>query len=475
MSNRDEINTYVYGLNYNPDELLVFEGTKVTNINPKSGEFDNNKYIVINKEKCTIESDFDVCVTDENRSVAYPGNLILADENLVNGTPTPIALNRAPLNITINLPGMTTDNNITVGDVDYANVSGAMNVILDKWYEDYPEYSTIPSDMSFVGSMVHDKNEMQLRFGCSGSFWENTLGIDFDAISKEEVSVYVAKYKQIFYTASVNPFANPADAFANNVTVSDLKNKKVSDSQPPAYIGTVAYGREIFVKFESSCSKQKLEAALSGKVTIKGVTPGVSGDISVDDESLIIKCSMVVLGGTPMSVSGLYTDEVFINNVNKAIFENVTLSRDNPGYPLGYKAVFLQDNSVAQLHGTSDYVNQTVEEYSNGTLNLEHTGAYVAKFYIYWKEITGYDENGKEIFKDCSWSENGNHKTAKYTTQIALGGNVRNISIKAQGATGLVWDQWHTPIDVINLAMVLKRDVKIWGTTLNQKGSVEPS
>ena len=74
----------------------------------------------------------------------------------------------------------------------------------------------------------------------------------------------------------------------------------------------------------------------------------------------------------------------------------------------------------------------------------------------------------------CGWSDNGKNKTAPYETVLSLKGNTRNINIKVEGKTGLVWDPWRTSVDKTNLAMVPSREVYISGTTLNQKGSVKP-
>lgn len=463
-----QIDDYIYGLEYDANELLAFEGTTVTNITPKTGEFQNGEYIVVTREKCTIDSNYDVCVSDENRNVTYPGNLIFADKRLVDGAPTPIALERQPITLTLNLPGMTKDNYLEVMNVNYSNVSGAINELLNRWYTKYTEYNTIPANMSYEGGLIHDKNEMKLRFGCEASFLENELGVNFDAVEKNEISVYIAKYKQVFYTASIEPFNYPSDAFAESVSVDDLKRKNICDSQPPAYIGAVSYGREVYVKFESKCSKETLSAILDGSVTVKGVTPSAEGNSTIANESIEVRCSLVVRGGNPESINGLYTDKDFINTINKVIFDNVTLSATNPAYPLSYKVVFLKDNSVAKFCGTSEYVKETTEKFSAGEISLRHKGAYIAEFYVSWDEIVGYNQSGEPEMTHREWGENGNNKTAGFETKIALSGNVRNINIMSRGKTGLVWDPWHTSFDKRNIALQPSIWLKISGTTLNQ-------
>lgn len=186
------------------------------------------------------------------------------------------------------------------------------------------------------------------------------------------------------------------------------------------------------------------------------------------------RVSIIALGGTPLDIkdAALSTDTKEINN---AILNNVELSAQNPAFPLNYKVIFLKDNKPATFCGSSEYVEETYTEYANGEIHLHHDGAYVAEFHVSWDEITGYDSKGKPIYKRVNWDKNGNNVTAGYSTVIALKGNCRNIDIKACGKTGLAWEKWRTSLDKKGLALVPKRTVKIWGTTLNQKSSCDPA
>lgn len=117
--------------------------------------------------------------------------------------------------------------------------------------------------------------------------------------------------------------------------------------------------------------------------------------------------------------------------------------------------------------------NNSSNDIPNGSLHIKHTGAYVARFYIYWSEPVYVGTTRTVVGK--AWEYNDVHFTAPYSTTILIPMNAFNISIKAQGTTGLVWNLWHTIIDVTGLYMVPTRKVSIWGTSLNQNGSVEPS
>lgn len=94
-----------------------------------------------------------------------------------------------------------------------------------------------------------------------------------------------------------------------------------------------------------------------------------------------------------------------------------------------------------------------------GWVGFKHSGAYVAKFYVNWKE----DGQPK------SW-KSGN-KTAGYSEVIWLNGNVSDIKITAQAATGLVWNRWAT-IFKLETNRPPNRTYVARGTTLNRKWAV---
>lgn len=109
---------------------------------------------------------------------------------------------------------------------------------------------------------------------------------------------------------------------------------------------------------------------------------------------------------------------------------------------------------------------------ASGNLNIQHQGAYIARFYISWDEPTVIEGKTQMVRKE--WENNGHQYTAGFSTTITIPMTAENINVKAQGNTGLVWQLWNTIFDKVGLPMVSLRTVKIWGTSLNQGGSVDP-
>jgi thiol-activated cytolysin len=125
------------------------------------------------------------------------------------------------------------------------------------------------------------------------------------------------------------------------------------------------------------------------------------------------------------------------------------------------------------VYGKTEYIVEKTKRYTGGELRLDHTGAYVAKFYISWDEINY--ANGSKTIKHVNWGDNGKALTSHYATPIPLRGNVRNINIMEQGKKGLVWEMWRISGNKVGLALVPLRTVHIGGTTLHQTFTMNPA
>ena len=466
MSNKESINNFIYGLNYNPNEVMKFHGYTTENPTPsKEGVLDDGEYLVTKRTKCSIYKNFDITVPSNCFDVTYPGALVFANDDLVDGRPQALALKRGAAVLTINLPNAIISNNFSLPEVSYAAIDDGINWILNKWFASNKDNS-IMANMMYTASLIHDEKEAQLLFGCNADFVENSLGIKFSTQAGTKKHYYLVRYKQVYYTASVGAYNCPADAFAETVTESDLIARGVSDNNPPAYIGSVTYGREFYILFESTSNEIELSAAIEALCNIKGVD--VNADLTGKYVTVYnnTQVHFVALGGSASSFTNMDVSKSTLEDINRIIFDNVEFNENTPGYPLNYKVVFLKDNKIADFHGTTEYVTETTEVYKNGSILLEHDGHYVAQFIISWDEIT-YDENGTEIIKRIDWGQNYNNKTRGYKTTISLNGNCRNIRIKAEVSTGLLWDPWQTIFEKSNIALSPNIKLKFKGTTLN--------
>ncbi|VJM54557.1 pneumolysin [Streptococcus pneumoniae] len=247
--------------------------------------------------------------------------------------------------------------------------------------------------------------------------------------------------------------------FQDTVTVEDLKQRGISAERPLVYISSVAYGRQVYLKLETTSKSDEVEAAFEALIKGVKVAPQTEWKQILDNTEV----KAVILGGDPSSGARVVTGKV--DMVEDLIQEGSRFTADHPGLPISYTTSFLRDNVVATFQNSTDYVETKVTAYRNGDLLLDHSGAYVAQYYITWNELS-YDHQGKEVLTPKAWDRNGQDLTAHFTTSIPLKGNVRNLSVKIRECTGLAWEWWRTVYEKTDLPLVRKRTISIWGTTL---------
>lgn len=473
-TNKEQIDNEIFGLDYNPQEILYFDGNKCARFVEHSSNWSNDEFYVITRRLHDLSGRYDISVPNTAKDVAYPGGILLGNNGIVEGNPQSLDAERDPISISIDLPGMESNRSVMVENPIYENVNSAIDILLNNWYITCSDKNNIPAVFYMKSAIAKEEKQLALDLDVSIKFLKNDLGIDFGEICSRKRSIYVTEYKQIFYTVSAEKPSRPSDVFSGDVTWDFLAKKGVSAKQPPMYVQNVQYGRQIFITFESSMTDVQLEAALDGKITLKnGIKIDGNAKLDGDYKYSDIHVKVIVLGGRSDIYSGILSDEDFIKKMNDIIFSNTKLSPENPAYPMYYLPCYLKDNRTAEIIGNTKFVTEEVTKYKKGNLKLINKGGYVAKFNVNWQEYE-YDDKGEMIIENRSWNYNGQEQTTGFEANISLPANTRNISIKAEGKTGLVWDKWHNPIDKKNLAMVESREAKIWGTTLNQKGEVKP-
>ena len=465
-SNANDINTGIASLNYDNNNILAVSGDKIDSFVPREGINSNGKFVVIERDKKSLStSPVDISIIDSMASRTYPGAIQLANQAFADNQPSLLVAKRKPLNISIDLPGLKRENTFTINNPTYGNVSGAIDELVSNWSDKYSATHTLPARLQYTESMVYSKSQIASALNVNANYLDNSLGIDFNAVSSGEKKMMIAAYKQIFYTVSAEQPYNPSDLFDDSVTFDELKRKGVSDQSPPVMVSNVAYGRTIYVKLETTSKSKDVQTAF--KALLQGNNVSTSGQYKdiFEDSSF----TAVVLGGDAQEHNQVVTKD--FNEIRNVIKDNATFSLKNPAYPISYTSIYLKDNAIAAVHNNTDYIQTTFTEYSKGKITLGHYGWYVAQFNVSWDEFS-YDQNGQEVLTHKTWEGNDQTKTAPFSTVIPLPPNAKNIRILAKECTGLTWDWWRTVIDEYNVPLSNDIQVTIGGTTLNPTGGI---
>lgn len=452
-------------MSYDENQVLAFKGTGIGSYRPVDTRTDGNKYIVVKRTLRKMESDkYDIGTVESVVDRAFPGSLLKLNSRLIDNNPDILVVDRKPMQFRIDLPGMGDAAEFTVDEPIYRKVATGIENVLQKY-----RGGAIPARLTFKASMAHSESQLVTEFGLEMKDISKKLDLDFNAIFDKKSTVYIASFRQVFYTVCSDIPQNPSDVFADSVTWESLQEKGVDNNNPLGLVNQVGYGRAIYVKIESTEQSNLVDAALKASINEKLET---TADVKYHEILKNSNFTAIVMGGGTRG----HIDIISCKNIQEVIDiikKNAQYSEENPAYPLFYNTTFLKDNRHARTIGTAEYIDTQCEVHEGGIIRLIHEGAYVAQFRVKWNEVI-YDPNGNKRIEEKGWYKNVRNLTAYFSEEIYLNGNCENISIEAWGCTGLFWDWWRKSIDRKNVPLIPYRTFKISGTTLNQYYSVNP-
>ena len=456
-----ELNKYLFGLNYDKTNILTRRGEAIENYTNTSTKQQGSEFVVVEKVKKSLSNGSADVAINGNGDI-FLGALFKANQDLLENKPQQISLDRSKGRISVDLPGMVGGDSYVDATPTASGMQEGVNTLLNRWHEKYAAKNPAPARMQYESTSAYSMNQLKAKFGSDFEKVGVNLKIDFEAVNKGEKQVEVVDFKQIYYTANFDAPKNPSDVFAQGVTVDQLKARGIDEKTPPVYVSSVSYGRQMYVKFETTSKSTELKAAINA--VIKGVPIKPESEWARVLKNTTVTVSIV--GGNADGAARVVTGTV--EDLKKLIQEGATFSTQNPAVPISYKTAFLKDNQVATIQSNTDYIETKVTSYKNGYLNLQHKGAYIARYYVYWNEVT-YDKDGVESIRSRQWEDNGKNRTAGFQTELQFKGNVRNVRVKIQEKTGLVWEPWRTVYNRTDLPLVQKRTIINSGTTLRPK------
>ena len=456
-----ELNKYLFGLNYDKTNILTRRGEAIENYTNTSTKQQGNEFVVVEKVKKNLSNGSADVAINGNGDIIL-GALFKANQDLLENKPQQISLDRSKGRISVDLPGMVGGDSYVDANPTASGMQEGVNTLLNRWHEKYAAKNPAPARMQYESTSAYSMNQLKAKFGSDFEKVGVNLKIDFEAVNKGEKQIEVVDFKQVYYTANFDAPKNPSDVFAPGVTVDQLKARGIDENTPPVYVSSVSYGRQMYVKFETTSKSTELKAAINA--VIKGVPIKAESEWARVLKNTTVTVSIV--GGNADGAARVVTGTV--EDLKKLIQEGATFSTQNPAVPISYKTAFLKDNQVATIQSNTDYIETKVTSYKNGYLNLHHKGAYIARYYVYWDEVT-YDKDGIESIRSRQWEHNGKNRTAGFQTELQFKGNVRNIRVKIQEKTGLVWEPWRTVYNRTDLPLVQKRTIINSGTTIRPK------
>ena len=426
---------YILNLNYDLNELLAVDLT------PKSIDFSEvgesreratGEVIIVTKKKHDVSSNLtENALLNPGAGVVFPGAMLKQDRTLAEGLPTPYTLPRGPLTIRVDLPGLEDKGVVTIQSPTNVNVEMAIQRIIAYWFDNIKEKQGYqPAIRAFADShKAYTKEQIGIECGF-GAQWgksQATTGLKVESTDNETI-VYRA-FKQIYYTVYVE---EPQEAGAMFAKIK-LDANNMPPTEPPGFVRSVDYGRIIIVQMTTTqrVTEQEAEATLEYKTFGTKFESNVQEHYEKISQNSLFKA--LVLGGGDASADVLAGD---IGKMSEAITEGIGFSKDSSAYPISYTVADLRTRAISEMKTSTSYIETIRKVLPDRKIALRHVGAFVAKFYVKWKER---DAGGNLIPKMYASGQ----KTAGYRHEIVFPGDAQDIRVEAQVKTGLVWDSWH--------------------------------
>lgn len=289
-----------------------------------------------------------------NADVLFAGALIQG-KSLKSGVLSPIVGQRAKLTCTV------TDLQAAGGDGQFsativpslANVTLEVAKILGQRLAQQQ-----PAKMTYSETRFHQIEEGFLRLGASFQWVSGNVNGSFERKRQDSKTQLMIRFVQSYYTVSCAPpdAPDPLAFFADGADFEGLRNY-MGQGNPPTYIASVTYGRELWMLIESSRSEQEVRSMLDAAVNL-GMTRGEM-NFSAADKAVISDSSIqvMVIGGGGKPAVGIVTGNPA--GLQGYLDAGANFGVASPGSPISYTVRYLRNNDVARVSSTQDYTVKT--------------------------------------------------------------------------------------------------------------------
>ncbi|WP_170110643.1 thiol-activated cytolysin family protein [Flavilitoribacter nigricans] len=323
--------------------------------------------------------------TDGTTGIIFPGAIIQGGA-FEAGNFTPVTIPKAGGPLTLN--GLSGGEEITViADVyDYDEVSQKINGMLNNVSK---EVNATVANFSYVLEEAYSKEEFQFNLGFDARYGLTQVTGEFSLDKEIEGSRVMLKFDQVFYTISINDPETQYSLFADGENARDPEHQ-MGEGNPPLYVKSASYGRQIYFIVESKYGTEEVKASLDAAYKGLGGSVEVSAGLTASkilDESSI---TYIVRGGG----SAIALEEApGFNAVQRVIREGASWSLSNPGILLAYELRYLATRQPARIAMVTDFVRKTCR--------LDQPAAYrITPVYIDCidcRELDPFDDDKREF------------------------------------------------------------------------------
>lgn len=304
-----------------------------------------------------------------NVDALYPGALVQG-ASLKDGTLNPIGVERTPLTITVTdlvAADPKAKYSMKIEEPNHGSITnGYMELVNQNLTADQP------AKISYNSYEVSSIDEGFIKLGASAKWASGSVEGSFKKSEVQKRTTFMVRFIQSYYTVSCEPPKNPISFLSANTRYDDFSTY-ANKGNPPVYIASVTYGRELWLLIESNHDANEVREALNAAFSA-GFASG-KANLDASQRSLLDESSiqLFALGGSGSPavkvVSGNNTTEL-----QQYLVAGANYSRTSPGVLISYTARYLKDNSIARVSSSTDYTIRTFSPIPEKTIkNIEFT------------------------------------------------------------------------------------------------------
>lgn len=283
--------------------------------------------------------------------VLWPGSLLRGD-SVYSGRLTPVVLPRAPVKFSVSLESLGGGaRSATLESPSLSAYRDAVGQILAQQVS-----GSTPARISSEVEEVASEEQLAVALGAAVTApVVASVKAGFNFSDTQARSRFVVKFFQLYYTVDVDPPGLPHQFFTPDVTV-DQVAAVVGAENPPVYVSSIGYGRQVVFTFESALSKKELEAALS--FVYQGGAE-VSGSVSLTHAEVLsnTKTTAFILGGNGGEAATAAIGN--LEQLREFISRGGNYSPDSPGAAIAYKLSYVRDHTPVQISFASTFEQRT--------------------------------------------------------------------------------------------------------------------
>ncbi|TNF40095.1 MAG: hypothetical protein EP311_09560, partial [Cytophagales bacterium] len=299
----ESITDYLRGLNSDPNSLLNVQsipgGSQRTEI---SNRVNSSPIPGGNLECRTIKYDLknnfeDIAILRPTNGIIYPGALVIADKATLGGLPTPAGVDRAPMTLRIDLPGMGQNGSLKVDKPSNSNVQTKIDEALEWWNANaYQEGYVNAANSSYIARTSYSSRQVSMDIGLNVEWARGDVETQFNFQSSSTERVAMMSFKQVFYSVTMDAPTSPGQVFGPDASITEIEQKFGPDS-PPAYVQAVNYGRIIMFRMTTTTSATSAE--LEGALNYATGLTQVSGTLEAKYKAILntSNITVVTIGG----------------------------------------------------------------------------------------------------------------------------------------------------------------------------------